>query len=71
LESEFIIQNRTDELELKENQVIQFRVPNFKTIYTYPAYVNYFIKLDVESTGGQPIPATFKPLDVFMAEDDH
>lgn len=70
LESEFIIQNRTDELKLKENQVIQFRVPNFKTIYTYPAYVNYFIKLDIESTSGQPIPATFKTLVSFMEDDE-
>ena len=56
------------ELKLKDNQVIQFRVPNFKTLYTYPAYVNYFIKLDQQDTGDKPIPATFKTLGVFMSE---
>lgn len=56
------------ELKLKDNQVIQFRVPNFKTLYTYPAYVNYFIKLDQQNTGDKPIPATFKTLGVFMSE---
>lgn len=57
------------ELKLQENQVIQFRVPNFKTTYTYPAYVNYFIKLDQDTNAeDKPIAATFKPLGIFMSE---
>ena len=73
LESEFNLHEAlgtATELELEDNQVIQFRVPNFKTIYTYPAYVNYFIKLNVENTGGEPIPATFKTLGKFMEDDN-
>lgn len=30
---------------LGQNQEIKFRAPNFKTDITYPAYVNYFLKL--------------------------
>ena len=56
-----------DGLVLKENEVIQFRVPNFKTTKTYPAYVNYFIKLN--SMGGKgAIPATFISLGKYMEE---
>jgi hypothetical protein len=52
---------------LKENEVIQFRVPNFKTTKTYPAYVNYFIKLNSDGGSKNAIPATFMSLDVYMA----
>jgi hypothetical protein len=51
---------------LKENEVIQFRVPNFKTTKTYPAYVNYFIKLNSTSEGQDALPATFVDLETFM-----
>jgi len=33
-------------LVLARHEVIQFRAPNFKTVNTYPAYVNYFVKLN-------------------------
>lgn len=29
------------EVTVRDNEVIQFRAPNYKTILTYPAYVNY------------------------------
>lgn len=32
-------------VELTDNEIVQFRAPNFKTDITYPGYVNYFIKL--------------------------
>ena len=35
----------TSNLSLNDNEVIQFRAPNFKTIIPYPAYVKYYIKL--------------------------
>ena len=57
----------TDGYVLKENEVIQFRVPNFKTTKTYPAYVNYFIKLNSDGGSKNAIPATFTSLDVYMA----
>lgn len=52
----------TDELDpiggnytLQANEVIQFTSPNFKTICTYPAYVNYFVHYANSSgTGGTP-----------------
>lgn len=56
-----------DGLILKENEVIQFRVPNFKTTKTYPAYVNYFIKLNARGANASAFPATFEPLGHYMA----
>lgn len=35
---------------LKDNEVIKFRFPNLKTIITYPAYINYYLKLKNAST---------------------
>jgi hypothetical protein len=57
-------------LKLKDNQVIQFRCPNFKTTTTYPAYVNYFLKRNEEIASGEDaIPATFMTLKEFMTAD--
>lgn len=62
---------KTEEgLELKENEVIQFRAPNFKTTKTYPAYVNYFIKLNSTSGSKDALPATFQSLRNYLAEAD-
>jgi hypothetical protein len=63
-------QKEPDGLVLKENEVIQFRVPNFKTVKTYPAYVNYFIKLNETGNNENAIPATFQTLQKFMNEED-
>ena len=60
-----------DGLVLKENEVIQFRMPNFKTTKTYPAYVNYFIKLNTKGTNATAIPATFEPLGHYMSKDSN
>lgn len=38
----------TTEVTVNSNEVIQFRAPSFKTTVTYPSYVNYFIKLNLE-----------------------
>ncbi len=58
-------------LTLKENEVIQFRLPNFRTITTYPCYVNYFIKLDTANKRGHvAIPATFMTLRSFLLYED-
>ena len=35
-----------DYTTLTDHEVVSFRAPNFKTTYTYPAYVNYFLHLD-------------------------
>ena len=37
-------------LKLNKNEFIQFRLPNLKTVKTYPAYVNYFLKLKFSDT---------------------
>ena len=37
-------------LTLSTGEVVQFRAPNFKTKATYPAYVNYFVKLNPSLT---------------------
>ena len=59
----------TDGYVLKENEVIQFRVPNFKTTKTYPAYVNYFIKLNSTEGSKDAIPATFETLGSFLNKE--
>lgn len=64
----FINRAEDGELKLKENEVIQFRLPSFKTTKTYPAYVNYY--LHVENSVGDPaIPATFKTLSSYLASN--
>ena len=57
-------------LILKENEVIQFRIPNFKTVKTYPAYVNYFIKLNTRTGNNGACPATMQPLNTYMSSSD-
>ena len=61
-------------LVLKEGEVVQFRAPNFKSIATYPAYVNYYAHLTggnkgsvKQSARSQPaIPATMQTLQQFF-----
>lgn len=52
-------------LKLQENEVIQFRLPNLQTTKTYPAYVNYFVKLD-NISGTAAIPATMQTINTFL-----
>ena len=55
--------------KLAKNEVIQFRTTNFKTAITYPAYVNYYIKLspqDQTQIAVSAIPATFMGLETFL-----
>jgi hypothetical protein len=55
--------------KLAKNEVIQFRTTNFKTAITYPAYVNYYIKLspqDKTQIAVSAIPATFMGLETFL-----
>lgn len=57
-------------LTLNDNEVIQFRKPNFKTTTTYPSYVNYFIKLDSKvSTSAKA--ADFMTLKDFFEGSDY
>lgn len=63
-------------LVLAKNEVVQFRSPNFKTTATYPAYVNYFVKLNPSlqtatraksfKKSTPAIPATMLPLAEFL-----
>ena len=55
-------------LVLKEKEVIQFRAPNFKTVKTYPAYVNYYFKSNNKTSGKATaaIPATMQSLTEFF-----
>lgn len=59
--------NKTAPQSLTDNEVIEFRAPNFKTTKTFSSYINYFVRLNVSSTGGGAIPATFETLKTFMA----
>lgn len=59
-------QDQFKDYTLSANEVIQFRAPNFKTLLTYPAYVNYYLILN-DTTGGVPAaPATMMTLETFM-----
>ncbi len=53
----------TSPLTLTQNEVIQFRLPSFKTELTYPAYVNYYARLPVLGQQSSPAyPATMQTL---------
>lgn len=54
---------------LNENEIVQFSFPNLKTILTYPAYVNYFLKLNADNTNNayRAAPATLRSLKDFLA----
>lgn len=63
---EINISNSKDlNLTLQENEVIQFRLPNLQTTKTYPAYVNYFVKLN-NTSGTAAIPATMQTINTFL-----
>ena len=53
-------------LTLKDNEVIQFRAPNFKTTLTYPAYVHYYLKLNATDSYESAIPVTMQTLGDFL-----
>ena len=53
-------------LTLKDNEVIQFRAPSFKTILTYPAYVHYYLKLNPTDSYEAAIPVTMQTLGDFL-----
>lgn len=38
-------------IKLTANEIISFRAPNYKTTITYPAYVNYYLRLNASKTG--------------------
>lgn len=56
---------------LNENEIVQFSFPNLKTILTYPAYVNYFLKLNTDSANNayKAAPATLLSLGAFLNLD--
>lgn len=56
----------TSGLVLNDHEVIRFRAPNFITTTTYPAYVNYYLKLDSGTETTSAIPATFTTLRAFL-----
>jgi hypothetical protein len=74
ISSDFLVHHKLiseeEPLELSSKEVIQFRAPNFKTVATYPAYVNYYLKLNPNITGRgktQPaLPATMQTLTEFF-----
>lgn len=49
----------TADITLGDNEVIQFRLPNFFTTVTYPNNVNYYAKLD-DKKNGIPADAEYK-----------
>ena len=68
--SDFTIKYDADfaPVTLNENEIVQFSFPNLKTILTYPAYVNYFLKLNTDNTNNayRAAPATLRSLGAFL-----
>lgn len=68
--SDFIVKYNTDfkPITLNENEIVQFSFPNLKTTLTYPAYVNYFLKLKTSDTDNtyRAAPATMRTLGDFL-----
>lgn len=63
--------NEADEITnvtLSEGEFIKFRAPNFTTIKTYPAYVNYHLDLD-KSLLAEPVPAKATSLFEILNKD--
>ena len=57
---------RASNIKLKANEIVQFRFPNLKTIITYPAYVNYYLRLNNNDNSKKGIPATMQTLTNFL-----
>ncbi len=56
-----------DPVTLSDNEVIQFRAPNFKTKKTLSAYVNYYFIYNQSSTDG--IAARMTPLSTWLLDN--
>lgn len=58
--------------DLKSNEVVKFRAPNFKTTQTYSAYINYFYDSGTKTTENNAnIPATMQLLSIYLSGDDN
>ena len=66
IETEFIIEADSTNIKLEANEVVQFRAKNLKTIKTYPAYVNYFLKLNTGNSAKKAIPATMRTVKNYL-----
>lgn len=55
-------------LTLDSGEVISFRLPNFKTLKTYPGFVNYFVALNPAANAIPAVPATMITLQNFLSE---
>lgn len=68
--SQSLYTEKDDGIKLKDNQVIQFRMPNLRTAITYPAYVNYYFNLNSQQSQEQPYyPATMQTILKFIQTD--
>ena len=57
---------KASNIKLKANEIVQFRFPNLKTVITYPAYVNYYLRLNNNDNSKKGIPATMQTLTNFL-----
>lgn len=59
-------------LVLGPNEVVQFRMPNLRTVKTFPCYVNYYLHLNTNNIAEKnSIPATLQTLDTYMAANNN
>lgn len=66
VEPRFTINNNAKNVKLNSNEVVQFRLQNMKTEVTYPAYVNYFIKLNTNESSTPVIGATMQTVASYL-----
>lgn len=55
-------------MKLLDNEVIQFRAPNFKTEKTISAYVNYYFVRESTADDAEPIAARMKALSAWLQD---
>lgn len=56
-----------NKLALEQGEVISFRLPNFKTLKTYPGFINYYLQLNGNRNKSLPaVPATMITLQDFL-----
>ena len=70
IKTEFTIEAGSTDIKLGANEVVQFRAKNLKTVKTFPAYVNYFLKLNTGNNAKKAIPATMRTVKSYLDDKD-
>ena len=58
-----------DSVTIKDNEILQFRRTNFRSVKTYPAYVNYYLHIERGDGFQEAIPATFINFETYFVDN--